>query len=128
VEDDTHVDDEEHVEDDTPCMVCKRTLCEDEGAMVMLLCETCSNGAHVQCCKLPSVPVGDWICSACKRESKEARLKRRKVSKDSKEKGEAPSIALAASTPSFSSSSASPQAASGTSLPPSLFGPGIKVF
>jgi hypothetical protein len=130
VENDTHVDDEGHVDDDTPCMVCNLTLCEDEGAMVMLLCETCTNGAHVQCCKLHSVPDGDWICSTCKQESKEASLKRRKVSKDSEEKGDAPSIAfvVAHSTKSSSSSSASPQAAPGTSLPLSLFGPGIKVF
>jgi len=126
VEDDAHVENDTQVDDDTPCMVCKLTSFEDEGAMVMLLCEKCPNGAHVQCCNMASVPVGDWICSTCERESKGAPLKRRKVSKDREEKSEAPSIdfMLTHSTPSSSASSASPQAAPGISLPPlfSVFG------
>ena len=50
-----------------PCDLCGKADRED----VMLVCDNCSHGSHIDCLDppLPEVPVGDWVCEPCKIEA-----------------------------------------------------------
>jgi len=75
-------DDETSVED--KCHVCG----EGDDGDILLLCDSCDNACHLQCCKpaLKRVPKGDWFCAHCKK-TKEASKKapaKRKASASAK--------------------------------------------
>ena len=52
------------------CHICQ---VGDDGD-ILLLCDSCDNACHLQCCKPPlkRVPKGDWYCIDCKQKSKPA--------------------------------------------------------
>ena len=56
-------DEETSAED--KCHVCG----EGDDGDILLLCDSCDNACHLQCCKpaLKRVPKGDWFCANCKK-------------------------------------------------------------
>lgn len=65
-------EEEELVAEDI-CHICK---VGDDGD-ILLLCDSCDNACHLQCCKPPlkRVPKGDWFCVDCKQKAKPATKK-----------------------------------------------------
>lgn len=62
-------EEEENMAEDI-CHICH---VGDDGD-ILLLCDSCDNACHLQCCKpaLKRVPKGDWYCVDCKQKSKAA--------------------------------------------------------
>lgn len=60
-------EDEENMVEDT-CHICN---VGDDGD-ILLLCDSCDNACHLQCCQPPlkRVPKGDWFCVDCKEKTK----------------------------------------------------------
>lgn len=52
--------------DELTCVVCENG--DDEAEL--MICDGCDRGFHSFCLNLPTVPVGDWYCSACLQKNK----------------------------------------------------------